>query len=158
MVAAHTAWTTDSEQSVPHAEETLHDSGTIDILVADDEMIVRRLLEMVLRPSGIRLESVSSGTEAIRIFEEHHADVRLVLLDIQMPGLDGPETFRRLKAINPDVRVLFMSGDPGGHSTTELIEMGALGLIEKPFGDLMMVASRLRQIAAAGNAHTKCHR
>src|SRR5205085_12356357 len=113
--------------------------------------------ELVLSPSGIRLETATNGAEALQVFREHHGDVRLVLLDVQMPVLDGPETFRRLLKMDPDVRVLFMSGDPGHHTATDLIEMGALGIIEKPFRDLMMVASRLRQIAAAGPAHAKCH-
>ena len=154
MTAAQ-AWTVDDEHNTPGLHAT--DSGPIDILVADDESIVLRLLEMVLSPSGIQLETAKNGAEALQIFREHHGDVRLVLLDVQMPVLDGPETFRRLLKIDPDVRVLFMSGDPGHHTATDLFEMGALGILEKPFNDLMMVASRLRQIAAAGPAHAKCH-
>ena len=144
---------------LPEAAETIHDSETVDILVADDESIVCRLLEMALQPSGIRLETARNGAEALQIYQKHHGDVRLVLLDVQMPVLDGPETFRRLQEINPDVRVVFMSGDIGEHTAAELLEMGALGIIQKPFSDLMMVASRLRQIAAGGGpAHAKCHR
>src|SRR5438445_8311 len=94
MIAAQ-AWTTDDEHSSPGPHAV--DSGPIDILVADDEMIVRRLLEMVLAPSGVRLETVSNGAEAVRVFQEHHGDVRLVLLDVQMPVMDGPQTFRRLQ-------------------------------------------------------------
>jgi len=143
---------------LPEAAETLHDSDAIDILIADDEPNIRRLLELVLRPTGLRIETVANGAEIVERFRLYHGEVRLVLLDVQMPVLDGPETFRRLKEIDPEAKVLFMSGDPNPYVAASLLALGAIGYFEKPFLDVTALVTRVRQIAAAGHAHAKSHR
>jgi CheY-like chemotaxis protein len=146
------AMVANSVEDITGSAETVFDSGPIDILIADDEPFVRRLLEVALRPSGLRVESVGDGAQAARRFLRHQGDVRLVVLDVQMPDVDGVATLRMLREINPDVRVVFMTGDPGRYSVDELLGQGAIGMIDKPFGNLLEIAGRLKNLAGAAPA------
>jgi CheY-like chemotaxis protein len=128
-------------------EVSVHDCAGIDVLIVDDEPIVRRLLELALRHSGLRIASSVNGAEALRLYQEHRGDVRLLVLDVQMPELDGPQTFEALRALDPDVRVLFMSGGCRDYTVEDLLASGALGFIEKPFRNLHEIAERLRRLA-----------
>jgi two-component system response regulator AtoC len=131
------------------ASAPLTDSEPIDLLIADDELVIRRMLELALKSSGLRIRTVTNGAEALRLYRKLDGNVGLVLLDVQMPELDGPQAFREMQQIAPDVRVLFMSGGSGKYSADDLLEMGALGLLAKPFENLADVAAKLRRLATA---------
>jgi CheY-like chemotaxis protein len=141
---------TDAEETI--SDVNTPDSGRIDILIVDDEPMVRRILEMALQSSGLKVLASASGLEAVRAFRQHHGDVSLVLLDVMMPELDGPRTLQQLKLIDPAVRVVFMSGGLGSYCVDDLLGMGAIGLIDKPFGSLNAVAARLTTLATAERA------
>jgi PAS domain S-box-containing protein len=80
------------------------------ILLAEDEEQVRRALVRTLRAAGYRAIAVANGIEALEIVREGVEPVALVLLDVVMPGLGGPETWELMRPLAPDLRVLFMSG------------------------------------------------
>ena len=110
------------------------------VLVADDEPMVRKLLEDVLSRSGFVVRSAANGQEAVGTLFRQHADtIRFALLDVQMPHLDGPHTLLALHAIRPDLPCCFISGDIGVYSKQELLDLGASHLFLKPF-DLTEVA------------------
>jgi CheY-like chemotaxis protein len=67
------------------------------------------------------------------LFWRHREMIDLVLLDVCMPGLDGPQTATALQQLEPRIRFCFMSGDLGGYTDRKLRELGALALIPKPF-------------------------
>jgi CheY-like chemotaxis protein len=125
------------------------DSGGIDILIVDDELIVRRILEMALRPFGLRVRTAASGAEAVQLYYRHRGDVGLVVLDVQMPEGDGPRTLQALREIDSGVRAIFISGGLGEYSVEELLALGALDFIEKPFRNLTQLAARLEKLAMA---------
>ena len=79
------------------------------ILVADDEAIILNVVTVVLRKAGFRVLSASGGTQALQLAETSEEPVFLAVLDIVMPGLDGPQLANRLREIYPDLRVLFIS-------------------------------------------------
>ncbi|HEY8504799.1 MAG TPA: response regulator, partial [Gemmataceae bacterium] len=79
------------------------------ILVVDDEPFVLDVIEHLLRHHGFEVWPAGGGAEALALYQRHRDAVALVLLDVQMPGLDGPQTLRALRALNPDVRCCFMS-------------------------------------------------
>jgi CheY-like chemotaxis protein len=86
------------------------------ILLIDDEPVVRTVAARALSRAGFEVLCASSGEEGLDLFQPRRDAVALVLLDMGMPGLDGPQTFARLAALRPDVRVIFSSGgelDPG---------------------------------------------
>ena len=64
----------------------------------------------MIERAGFSVLTAGGGREAIRLFREHRHEVRCVLLDLTMPDLDGAETFRELRRIRPDVRVVLSSG------------------------------------------------
>lgn len=102
------------------------------ILVVEDEPALLRMLGVVLRHHGFAVRLAASGAEAVAAYREHGAGVSLVLLDVQMPGPDGPETLALLRQIDPEVRCCFMSGHTGKYSAEDLLGLGALHLFPKP--------------------------
>jgi two-component system cell cycle sensor histidine kinase/response regulator CckA len=80
------------------------------ILLAEDGELVRSPVIRVLEGAGYRTLAAANGSEAIRILSENLEAIDLVVLDLVMPELGGPETWERMRALRPDLRVLFMSG------------------------------------------------
>jgi two-component system, cell cycle sensor histidine kinase and response regulator CckA len=101
------------------------------ILVAEDEALVRRPVLQVLERAGYRTLAASSGLEAIRILREHEQTVALVILDVVMPEMGGPEAWDRLRAIRPDLRVIFVSGYASERYRSRLPPDA--DVLEKPF-------------------------
>jgi DNA-binding response OmpR family regulator len=113
--------------------------GSPVILIADDEPLIRDMLARYLSAHNFRTLSARDGQEALDIFRRRGEEIALVLLDIRMPGLSGPETLSALRLLDPEVRCCFMSGDPGGYTAEELRACGALHLFTKPFRPEEMV-------------------
>jgi len=118
----------ESERAAPDAPPRLPC-----VLVVDDEAMVRTLLEVALRRAGLEVLSAEGGSSAVRLFEEHRGRIGCVLLDVRMPGLDGPQTLRALRRLDPDVVFCFMTGYPGEHTVAELLALGPARLFDKPF-------------------------
>jgi CheY-like chemotaxis protein len=71
--------------------------------------------------------------EAVRVYRKDPDAIGLVLLDVQMPGLDGPQTLSCLRQLNPDVNCIFMTGDLGRYAEEDLLGRGAAKVLHKPF-------------------------
>ncbi len=113
------------------------------VLVVDDEHLVRTLLQLGLERDGFDVWLASDGREAIRLYRKHRDRIDVVLLDVRMPGLDGPQTLDALRGLDPKVLVCLMSGDLGDYQPDELRRRGAAHVIAKPFR-LDELASTLR--------------
>ncbi len=102
------------------------------VLLVEDEEGVRRLLTHVLRMRGYNVLEAPDGEEALRLFREHGAAIRLVLTDVMMPRMTGPVLAEKLLTEQPDLKIVFMSGYPDDH----LSRAGALSrgcsLLRKP--------------------------
>ncbi len=109
-----------------------------EILVVEDEEGVRLLLDLALRHYGFTVRLAACGQEAVELYQRHYQSIALALLDVQMPGLDGPATLAALKTINPDLPCCFMSGHTGKYTTEELLDMGAVHVLPKPFASLSL--------------------
>jgi CheY-like chemotaxis protein len=72
--------------------------------VVDDHDAVRTLVVLMLRRAGFTVQSAAHGEEALELYRERHPAIDVVLLDVQMPGLDGPATLAALQEIDPDVK------------------------------------------------------
>ena len=102
----------------------------IDILVIDDEKQLRDLLIRILKREGYKAEAAGNGTEGLKIFAETPA--RLVVVDMNMPGMDGATTIGELRQTRQDFSVLAMSGTPW--RTPDVAKaLGADASITKPF-------------------------
>jgi CheY-like chemotaxis protein len=103
------------------------------IMVVDDDAGVLAMLDEWLRRKGFSVWLAATGEDALEVYSRHNDTIDVVLMDVCMPGLDGPETLAGLKAINPQVCCCFMSGDLGGHSEAELLDRGGAAFVSKPF-------------------------
>jgi two-component system cell cycle sensor histidine kinase/response regulator CckA len=106
-------------------------AGTV--LVVDDERVVREAAGMMLEHLGFEVQVAADGAEALDAFRKHRGEIRLVLLDMTMPRMDGEETFRELRRLAPDVRVILASGYNEMDATSRFVGRGLAGFIQKPF-------------------------
>jgi DNA-binding response OmpR family regulator len=100
------------------------------VLVVDDEPAMVGALGALLGQAGHRIVAAYDGEEALRRFREEPVDV--VLLDLAMPGVDGAEVCRRLRA-ESDVPIIVVSGERDRAATVELLDLGADDYVRKPF-------------------------
>jgi two-component system, OmpR family, response regulator len=119
------------------------------ILVVDDDPMLLGLLHTVLARQGFRVWTCAGGEEALTTYLRIQADIAVVLLDVCMPGLDGPATLAELRRIDPGVRACFMSGHTGAYSVEELLALGALRFFDKPF-QIQPLAEGLWKLAVEG--------
>jgi PAS domain S-box-containing protein len=110
----------------PTSDRTRAGRGTV--LIVDDEPGVREGAASLLAHQGFEVLQAADGHEALRIFRDRADAVTVVLLDKTMPGLDGVEVFRELRALRPDVRVVMSSAYDAGDVAVE----GLRGFLRKP--------------------------
>ena len=118
-----------SQNELP--ESTL--KGTETILLVDDEEKIIDVGERTLRKMGYQVLSARNGKEAIAHYEKNQSKIDIVVLDMIMPEMGGGETYDRLKAINPDVKVILSSGYSVNGQAAEILKRGCDGFIQKPF-------------------------
>jgi len=116
------------------------------LLLVEEEDSVRHLLELALDRHGFQLLPAGSGAQAIRVYQKQADVIQMVLMDVRMHGLSGPETLVKLREINPRIRCCFMSGDTALSQTDELLGEGVLHLFRKPFLSLADLASKLHAL------------
>jgi CheY-like chemotaxis protein len=114
----------------PGDDRKVQTRGRETILIAEDDAAVRGAVQQILENSGYQTLAAVDGQEAVRILRERSATIDLVILDVVMPELDGPEAWARMRAIRPDMRALFLSGYADDRCRERLPE-GA-EVLEKP--------------------------
>ena len=103
------------------------------VLVVDDDDGVRRSLAAGLPREGFEVRLAADGREAADLLRAGRPGIDVVLMDVGMPGRDGPETLAALREQDPRVRCCFMSGDLGGHTEGDLRGLGTGEVLRKPF-------------------------
>lgn len=116
----------------------------IKILVVDDEKIIVRSVQMILKAEGYDIEGASSGKDAILKMEENSYD--LVLTDLMMPEMDGISLIRWLKENKPTVGVVILTGYPSQETIKEALELGIIDYVPKPFTPAVLLDVTLRAI------------
>ncbi len=104
------------------------------ILVVDDEEAVRGLARRMLEMMGFTVLTASDGREGVAVYRSHAEQIQLVLLDMTMPHLDGQETFRELRRLRNDVKVVLSSGYNEHSAIGQFAGKGLVGFIQKPYG------------------------
>ncbi len=123
--------------------------GAEKVLIVDDEPMVRSTLERLLRGFGYATLCASGGEEGVRVLDAE-PEVRAVVLDLVMPGMDGLETYDRMKARRPELKVLFLSGFAPLELTQEIRRRGA-PFLGKP-AEPLALARALRRTLDGGPA------
>jgi signal transduction histidine kinase/CheY-like chemotaxis protein len=103
------------------------------VLVADDEETIRALARRILERAGFSVLLASDGREAVELFRREHARVRMVLLDLTMPHLDGEACYRELRQIDPTVKVVLSSGYNEQDVVNRFAGKGLAGFVQKPY-------------------------
>lgn len=119
--------------------------GTETILLTDDEENVLEVSQGFLEAMGYRVFIARDGNEAIEVYKKNRDDINIVLLDIVMPNMGGGKAYDRMKEINPDIRVLLLSGYSIDGEAREILERGCNGFIQKPF-NIKELSAKLREI------------
>ena len=102
------------------------------ILIVDDEEVVRHSHLRSLEGTGCKTRAAEGGSEAIQVMEQHPADV--ILLDLRMPGLDGMDVLKTLKQRWPDSEVVVITGYPCIETAKQAVRLGAFNYLTKPLG------------------------
>jgi CheY-like chemotaxis protein len=127
-------------------------SRSLKVLYVDDEPDIREVAVMALEmDGGIEVKSAGSGPEGLQILEEgYQPDV--VLLDVMMPGMDGPAVLAELKKRPEyvDTPVVFITARAQAHELSRFLSLGAVGVITKPFDPMTLPAELRGAMARAG--------
>jgi len=122
---------------------TRPDGSPVRALVVDDEPALGELIQMALRYEGWQVETATDGASALNKARVFQPDV--VVLDIMMPGLDGLEVLKRLRASGDDVAVLFLTAKDAVNDRVVGLTAGGDDYVTKPFS-LEEVVARLRSL------------
>ncbi len=116
-----------------NAPDEKHWQGSGQVLVVDDEEMVRKISRKLLNRLGFKVILARDGREGIEVFKQHQSDIRAVLLDMTMPEMSGFEVLKELHKINPQVPVLLTSGYNEDETMQKFANTGKAGFIQKPF-------------------------
>ena len=119
--------------------------GTETILIAEDEELLRKLLEQLLVGQGYTVVSAQDGAEALTVYARHQKEIALVISDNGMPKLSGIELVTALKAINPEVKVIISSGFIDNTLREDMVSVGVTDYIMKPFA-VFEILTKLRRV------------
>lgn len=127
-----------SQEFQPHFDavrslKAMADCTRPTVLVVDDDDFQRKMLGKILEAENYHLVFAAGGVEALSILHKIRPD--LILMDVMMPGMDGMETTRRLKAIPQfaNVPVVMATGKSVGNVVTDSLKAGAIDFVVKPF-------------------------
>ncbi len=110
-------------------------------LVADDEKVIRNIAVALLQRFGFRVITAADGVETVDIYTENAGEITLLLMDLNMPRLNGLEATERIRHINPNVPVLFMSGYSREQVMERFGQQSHTDFIRKPFQSSELLAS-----------------
>ncbi|MDL1969479.1 MAG: response regulator [Candidatus Desulfofervidaceae bacterium] len=121
------------EQRQIEKEEVEILGGSETILLIDDEEVVRNLVKDILEGNGYKVLLAKDGEEGLSVYQACKDQINLVLLDMIMPKKSGTEVFKTLKSVNPNVKVLLVTGYSLNEQAQAILHNGALGFIQKPY-------------------------
>jgi CheY-like chemotaxis protein len=123
--------------------------GNETILLVEDEEPLRRLISYLLQRWGYMVLEAQHSEEALHTLEQHTGPIHLLLTDVVLPGISGCKLWEKVKALQPTVRVLFMSG----HADETITQYGVVGrnrpFIKKPFAPAIL-GQKVREVLEVG--------
>lgn len=119
--------------------------GSETILLVEDEEPLRKLCTEFLEQLGYRMLAASNAKEAVALVEGYSGKIDLLITDVVMPGLPGPELAEALLALRPDLKVVFISGYAEGSLAPNGILKPGTVLVNKPF-TIRALTAKLREV------------
>jgi two-component system cell cycle sensor histidine kinase/response regulator CckA len=131
----------------------MSEPGKKTILVVDDEPEVRKLVSAMVSQFGFEVLTADSGEHALTLYKNHKGPIDLLITDVIAPGMSGPMLADKLAEIQPDLRVLYISGYDNTHVVQKYVVEKGHALLTKPFS-LEEMKSKVRELlpAATQNA------
>ena len=120
------------------------------VLVAEDEAPLRAILSRRLKRAGFQVLAAADGQDAVDLFLQHSASIDCVLVDLNMPTLDGEETQRAIHAIRADVPIIVMSGYSEQEVVDRFRDAGIAGCLQKPVPSAVLIETIRGAILASG--------
>lgn len=133
---------------------THHPSGNEVILLVEDEAAVRLVIERILKSAGYLVHCAENAREALRISERLGDEIALLLTDVVMPEMSGPELAERLKQMNPSLKVLFVSGYTDGTIAHHGVLDPGAEFVSKPFSSVEL-KRKVKETLEAGDRSRK---
>jgi two-component system cell cycle sensor histidine kinase/response regulator CckA len=130
-----------SEAVTPAAAPAPRHVGSETVLLVEDEAGVRDLARRMLKHAGYRVLDAASGPDAEAVFARHRGSIDLLITDVIMPGMSGPDLFRRLTVDQPGLKVVFISGYATEAMTRQLKVNRGQPHVQKPFTADQLVSS-----------------
>jgi CheY-like chemotaxis protein len=115
------------------------------VLLVEDEAAVRDMARTALESYGYAVLAVANGEDALRTVTAHDGRIDLLLTDVIMPGVSGPELAERVRRDYPAIAVVFMSGYTSDAVLRQGVEAGEANFVQKPFSTVAL-ATKLRQV------------
>jgi CheY-like chemotaxis protein len=119
--------------SVPPKRESIVVGGTETILLVEDEELLIESVCHLLKSKGYKVYTAKDGLEAVKLYEQHKQKIDLVITDMGLPGITGKDVFKKLREMNPGVKVVLASGFFEPEIKSELLKAEASGFIQKPY-------------------------
>ena len=115
------------------------------VLVLEDESSIRSFIVINLRRAGYEAIEAGTGEEALEMLQQH-SDIRVALLDVMLPGIDGMELLRRMRAdaALSDIPVVMATAKGAEYDKIQSLDLGADDYLVKPFGVMEMVSRSTR--------------
>src|SRR6202451_4668521 len=133
--------TAEAAMVVPEHVPRLRSSKGESILVVEDGDALREVARRIFARNGYRVITAASGPEAIELVRAYHGDIHLLVTDVVMPHMLGKEVSEQIRAIKPDVKVLFMSGYALRVLTSQGMLDPSVALVKKPFTEAELMGT-----------------
>jgi CheY-like chemotaxis protein len=130
------------EENIIHGEAKKR-TGTV--LIVDDQDMILTVAKDMLKALGYQVYTAQGGKEALTIYNEKKIEIDIVILDMIMPSMSGGETFDKLRAINPHVKVVLSSGYSINGQASEIMQRGCNGFIQKPF-NIQELSQKIQEV------------
>jgi signal transduction histidine kinase/CheY-like chemotaxis protein len=119
------------------------------VLLAEDEDVIREMAQLGLEAKGYRVITACDGAQALSRYREQWQNVDIVVVDMAMPRMSGPELLARMKEINPGVRVIVSSGYSHDQEGQRMLQHGCLGFLQKPY-NVEQLCHHVRSVLDSG--------
>lgn len=103
------------------------------ILLIEDDVNLSEMVKKMLEQKDVRVLQAMDGEEGIEVFKNHQNQIDLILLDTIMPNMDGPQCFKVLKKMEPEIKVILLSGYTRVKNIDSLMDLGLKAFLHKPF-------------------------
>lgn len=115
------------------------------VLIVDDEKICRTIVSSMVEKIGLPTMTAGDGLEAVDIFTQHRQEICCILMDLQMPSMNGVDACRRIREMDADMPVVFASGYLDADNRKLLDPLNPMGYLKKPIGysELSELLSRI---------------